>query len=70
MLHRISEFCDKIESIKTDADKLRALKYDTPKSKGRDLEIQALIDQIQADCFLISRDKSSYTKLEGGKDDE
>lgn len=62
MLHKISEFCDKFDSIKKDVDKLRDLKYNKPKTKERDLLIQLLLDQIQADCYLISQDKSDYKK--------
>ena len=62
MLHKISQFCNKINSIKIDADRLRSLKYNEPKTRERDLQIQALLDQIQADCYLISQDKSDYIK--------
>jgi len=62
MLHKISQFCDKFYSIKKDVDKLYDLKYNHPKTKVRDQQIQMLIDQIQADCYLISRDKSPYTE--------
>ena len=62
MLHKISAFCDKIDSIKRISDDLRRLKYETPKSKGRDLRIQNLIDTIQADCLLVANDKGTYEK--------
>lgn len=62
MLHKISAFCDKINAIHEDSKKLRDLKYNHPKTRERDLIIQALIDQIQADCYLVSRDKSDYIK--------
>ena len=62
MLHKISAFCDKIDSIKRISDDLRRLKYETPKSKGRDLRIQNLIDTIQADCLLVANDKNEYEK--------
>ena len=64
MLHKISQFCDKIDGLKRDADTLRHLKYNTPKTPEREVQIQGLIDQIQADCMLLSRDRSSYTKPE------
>lgn len=64
MLHKISQFCDKIDGLKKDADMLRHLKYHTPKSKEREVQIQGLIDQIQADCLLLSRDRSNYVKME------
>lgn len=60
MLHKISEMCDKIDSIKKDADRLRELKYGDKKVSNA--EIDNLIAQIQADCYLVSQDKSPYTK--------
>ena len=60
MLHKISQFCDKIDSLKKDADRLRKLKYETPRAS--DTEIDNLIEQIQADCYVLSRDKSPYQK--------
>ena len=62
MNHKISAFCDKIDSIKRISDDLRVLKYQTPKSKDRDLKIQNLIDTIQADCLLVANDKGNYEK--------
>lgn len=62
MLHKISQFCDKIDGLKRDADRLRELKYG--ENKGSTIEIDNLIAQIQADCFLLSRDRSSYVKPE------
>jgi len=57
--------CDKIDSIKVDADRLRKLKYgDNP---GTTAEIDNLIAQIQSDCYLISQDKSPYDKEEDDK---
>lgn len=60
MLHKISEFCDKIDSIKRDADKLRELKYGGSKVDVH--IINSLIEQIQADCYIVSKDKSAYIK--------
>lgn len=60
MLHKISEMCDKIDSIKKDADRLRELKYGT--NKASNAEIDNLITQIQSDCYLVSQDKSPYKK--------
>ena len=62
MIHKISAFCDKIDSIKRISDDLRRLKYETPKSNERDLRIQNLIDTIQADCLLVANDKGNYEK--------
>ena len=60
MLHKISQLCDKIDSIKKDADRLREMKYGPVKRTNA--EIDNLIAQIQLDCLLISQDKSPYTK--------
>jgi len=62
MLHKISKFCDKINSINKMAEDLRVLKYQTPKSKERDFKIQNLIETIQADCLLLANDKGDYAK--------
>ncbi len=64
MLHKISDFCNKIDTIKKMSDDLRSLKYNVPKSNDRDLKVQNLIDTIQADCLLVSADKSDYGKEE------
>lgn len=60
MLHKISQLCDKIDSIKKDADRLRELKYGP--IKASDVEIDNLIAQIQSDCYVVSQDKSPYKK--------
>ena len=44
MYHKISEFCDKIDSIKKDADRLREMKYGA--NKAATVEIDNLIQQI------------------------
>ena len=62
MLHKISAFCDKINSINKMAEDLRVLKYQTPKSQERDFKIQNLIDTIQADCLIVANDKGDYAK--------
>ena len=62
MLHKISFFCDKINSVNRMAEDLRVLKYKTPKSQERDLKIKNLIDTIQADCLLLANDKGEYVK--------
>ena len=60
MLHKISEFCDKIDSIKYMSDKLRVMKYENPKAS--DADINELIATIQLDCHLVANDKSEYNK--------
>ena len=62
MLHKISDFCNKIDSIKKMSDDLRTTKYSFPKSPDRDFRIQNLIETIQADCLLVASDKSNYDK--------
>ena len=60
MIHKISEFCDKIDSIKLMADRLRDMKYGPVKSnKG---EIDNMIQYIQSDCLLVANDKQKYEK--------
>tara|TARA_Y100001937_G_scaffold98006_1_gene133606 strand:- start:247 stop:435 length:189 start_codon:yes stop_codon:yes gene_type:complete len=44
------------------AEDLRVLKYQTPKSKERDLKIKNLIETIQADCLLVANDREDYEK--------
>ena len=62
MIHKISQFCDKIDSIKKMADRLRDMKYGPVKSNTG--EIDNLIQTIQADCLLVANDKGKYEKLE------
>ena len=60
MLHKISEFCDKIDSIKFMSDRLRDMKYG--KVKANDSEIDNMIQTSQADCLLVANDKQKYPK--------
>jgi len=60
MLHKISQFCDKIDVIKEMSDKLRDMKYGD--NQAKDVEIDNLIAQIQSDCLLIANDKGKYEK--------
>ena len=62
MLHKISDFCKKIDSIKAQADKLYNLKYNQPKTAERDAEVNHLIDDIQAECRIIANDTKPYDK--------
>jgi hypothetical protein len=62
MYHKISEFCDKIDSIKKDADRLREMKYGA--NKANKVEIDNLIQQIQSDCLVVSQDKGKYEKID------
>ena len=60
MLHKISDFCNKIDKIKEMSDKLRVMKYSQPKAS--DLEINNLIDDIQSQMYVLSQDKQDYGK--------
>ena len=60
MINKISEFCDKIDSIKLMADRLRDMKYG--KVKFADGEIDNMIQAIQSDCLLVASDKQKYEK--------
>ena len=62
MIHKISEFCDKIDSIKKMADRLRDMKYG-PLGASKQ-EIDVMIETIQADCLLVASDKGKYVKRE------
>ena len=58
-MHSIKQFCDKIDSIKSMADKLRK----TPPS---DKTLQNQIENIQADCLLVAKgkvDKEFFTNI-------
>jgi hypothetical protein len=58
MIHRISELCDKIDSVKAMSDRLRESKYGLVKAP-REI-IDESIQSIQAECLLIANDKSEY----------
>jgi len=60
MIHKISDFCLKIDGVKKTSDRLYNLKYNNPKTPERDQQIQELIDDIQATCLLIANDKQPY----------
>ena len=62
MYHKISEFCDKIDSIKKMSDRLRDMKYGPLGASIR--EIDEMIETIQADCLLVASDKGKYVKRE------
>ena len=60
MYHKISEFCDKIDSVKKMSDRLRQMKYG-PLGASKS-EINSMIEVIQADCLLLAKDKGEYEK--------
>ena len=65
MNHKISAFCDKIDSVKKMSDALRKMKYG--EEKARTDEIDAMIQSIQADCLLLANDKGTYAKINEGE---
>ena len=68
MLHKISELCDKIDTLKKSADYLRELKYGPIKAPHE--VIDESIEKIQADCLLIANDKSDYNEPHAQEDKE
>ena len=68
MLHKISQLCDKIDSLKKTADNLRLLKYGENKAP-REI-IDDTIASIQAECLLIANDKSNYNEPHNQEDKE
>jgi len=62
MLHRISDLCKKIDGLKIQSDRLYNLKYNSPKTSARDMEVDYLIQDIQYICKLISSDKGKYDR--------
>ena len=68
MLHKISQLCDKVDSLKKTADHLRQLKYG--ENKAPRVEIDNTISMIQAECLLIANDKSDYNEPHDQSDKE
>ena len=68
MIHKISELCDKIDSIKAMSDRLRERKYGTVKAPRQ--VIDESIESIQAECLLIANDKSDYNEPHAQEDKE
>ena len=62
MIHKISDFCKKIDGLKTMSDRLYNLKYNNPKTPERDAEVKNLVADIQATCKLIANDTQPYDK--------
>jgi len=62
MIHRISDFCKKIDGLKTMSDRLYNLKYNNPKTPERDAEVKNLVADIQATSKLIANDTGPYDK--------
>ena len=68
MIHKISELCDKIDSVKAMSDRLRESKYGLVKAP-REI-IDESIQSIQAECLLIANDKSKYNEPHDQEDKE
>ena len=68
MIHKISELCDKIDSIQSMANRLRELKYGENKAPRE--VIDESIGKIQADCLLIANDRSDYNEPHAQEDKE
>ena len=51
MIHKISDFCLKVDGLKKTSGRLYNLKYNNPKTPERDQQVQELIDDIQATCI-------------------
>ena len=66
MIHKISELCDKIDSVKAMSDRLRESKYGLVKAP-REI-IDESIQSIQAECLLIANDKSKYNEPHAQED--
>ena len=68
MIHKISQLCDKIDSIQSMANRLRELKYGENKAPRE--VIDESIGKIQADCLLIANDRSNYNEPHAQEDKE
>ena len=68
MIHKISELCDKIDSVKSMSDRLRQLKYGEKKAPRHIIDER--IASIQAECLLIANDKSDYNEPHTQEDKE
>jgi|TARA_Y100000994_G_scaffold240713_1_gene235718 hypothetical protein len=62
MIHKISDFCKKIDGLKKQSDNLYNIKYNNPKTPERDSEIDHLISDIQATCKIIAADTKPYDR--------
>lgn len=63
MLHKISDMCDVVNVMYNKSMNLRRMKYDLPKDQRNEVEIQALIDDIQALALQIAHDRRPYQKV-------
>ena len=68
MIHKISELCDKIDSLKKMSESLRELKYGENKAPRQ--VIDESIASIQSECLLVANDKSDYNEPHTQEDKE
>ena len=62
MLHKISDFVNKIKVMNEEAHKLYVMKYHTPKDTQSNIDNQ--IQSIQAMALLIANDTREYSSIE------
>ena len=62
MLHKISEFMNRIRVMNDEAQVLYTMKYETP--KATQVEIDNKIQGIQSMALSIAKDTSEYNRVE------
>ena len=62
MLHKISDFCKRIEVMNSEAKRLYNMKYNIPKAPQ--VEIDNQIQNIQSMALSIAKDTSDYSRVE------
>ena len=62
MLHKISDFVNKIKVMNEEAHKLYVMKYHTPKDTQENIDNK--IQSIQAMALLIANDTREYSSIE------
>jgi len=62
MLHKISEFVNRVGVMNDEAQKLYKMKYDIPKAPQ--VEIDNQIQNIQSMALSIAKDTSDYSRVE------
>jgi len=62
MLHKISDFVNKIKIMNEEAHKLYVMKYHTPKDTQENIDNQ--IQSIQAMALLIAHDTRKYHNID------
>lgn len=65
MQHKISDFCDVIEVMRTKAILLRREKYEKPKGSRDESYITTLVEDIQSLALQIAHDRHKHPKREG-----